>query len=375
MSASYEVHVHTDVGVRLLILSQPIISLESVRAVNTVGTLAVTVPFGVIPDSYIQFNFIILVWRSIDGNTRQIMNQTLYYMQRWTHRDRDGNKTTTIECVDALHLLRRRLIAYYAGSAEAQKAAAPADDQMKAFVRENLASTASDYAGATDRGLSATTLTVEPDLSLGASIAKAAAWRVLYDVLRELADASRTAGTWLAFDLIPVAGQGLNFRVFRNQRGIDRRVGANAVLISEASGTLIESELITDYSEVATHVYAGGPGEMSNRIIGTASNTALVQSVSGRVEDWTTGYQGTTQAYVTDEAEAALTLRRPRQTATGQIQQSTSLIWGRDIDFGDYVRAQMFGIVVDARLDGVQTTLDSSGQETILVALRSETVL
>lgn len=375
MSSSYEAHFHNDLGQRLAILSQPIVNLDSIRMVNTVGTLTLILPYGAIPAAFIQVDFLILIWKSINGGPRILMHQTVYHMQRWKHTDRDGDRRTTIECVDVLHLLKRRLIAYYAGSAQAQKASAAADNLMKAFVRENLASTASDYAGSAIRGLPATSLIVDPDLSLAASVPKAAAWRVLYDVLRELADSSRTAGTWLAFDLVVEVGRGLTFRTFINQRGIDRRTGPNAVLLSESAGTLINTELVTDFNEFATTIYAGGPGEQSDRIIATASNALLVRSSVGRYEDFTTAYQGTSAAYVTSEAQYTLSLRRPRQTLTGDIQESPSLIYDRDISFGDYVQMEAFGATADARLDGVHTVLDESGRETITVALRSESVL
>lgn len=375
MSASYEVHLHNDLGKRLIILSQPLISLDSVRMVNTVGTLTLKLPYGVLDPAFLSVDYQILVWRSINGTARFLMHQTLYYIQSWTHTNNAGDRQTTIECVDALDVLRRRLIAYYAGTAQAQKAAAPADNLMKAFVRENLASTASDYAGSTARGLSASGFTVEADLSLGASLTKAAAWRNLYDVLRELADSSRTGGTWLAFDLIVRIGFGLEFRVFAGQRGIDRRSGSNALVLSEAAGTLINVSVTTDYSDLATTVYAGGPGEQSDRIISSASNALLVRTNVGRREEFTTAYQGTSLGYVTNEAEAALALRRPRRTFTADIQETTRTVYDRDVGFGDYVKAEGFGITVDARLDGVRTVLDSSGLETITVALRAEEAL
>lgn len=375
MSSSYEAHFHNDLGQRLAILSQPIVSLDSIRMVNTVGTLSLALPYGAIPASFIQVDFLILIWKSINGGSRILMHQTVYHIQRWRHTNKAGDRHTTIECVDVLHLLKRRLIAYYAGSTQAQKASAAADNLMKAFVRENLASTASDYAGSTIRGLPATSLIVDPDVSLAASVPKAAAWRVLYDVLRELADSSRTAGTWLAFDLVVEVGRGLTFRTFINQRGIDRRTGPNAVLLSEATGTLINTELVTDFNEFATTIYAGGPGELSDRIIATASNALLVRSSVGRYEDFTTAYQGTSTAYVTSEAQHALSQRRPRQTLTGDVQESPSLIYDRDISFGDYVQIEAFGVTADARLDGVHTVLDESGRETITIALKSESVL
>lgn len=372
MSASYEAHIHNDLGQRLIILSQQINSFDAIRMVNTVGTLKLTLAYGVLDPSFLHEDYAILIWRSINANSRYLLHGTVYYIIKWTHSSRGGKRTTVIECVDALDLLRRRQIAYYAGSAQAQKANAPADDLMKAFVRENLASTASDYAGATDRGLGASSFLVEADLGLAASVPKAAAWRYLYDALRELADSSRTNGTWLAFDIVVRVGQGLEFRTFVGQRGIDRRSGPNALVLSEAAGTLNNVELITDFSEFATTVYAGGPGEEAARIVSSASSPLLVRSQIGRREAFTTAYQGTSLAYVTSEAEAGLALRRPRQIFTADIQETMAVQFDRDVGFGDYVKAEGFDTVVDARLDGVHTVLDESGRETITIALRAE---
>lgn len=374
MSASYEFHLHDSLGRRLAILPT-YISAEMVRSVNTVGTLTLRLPYGMIRSSWLQQDYILVPWRSINGGTRTVHTETVYLIQKIKHADRDGQITTMLECVDSNELLRRRCIAYYAGTAQAAKSAAPADNIMKAFVRENLASTASDYAGSTSRGLSASGFLVQADLGLGATTSKAAAWRNLYDVLRDLADDSRQRGTWLAFDMAVRPGLGQEFRTYAGQRGIDRRSGSSAVLVSQAAGTLINTELLLDYSQAATTVYAGGKGEQSARLIQSASDTTRIKSPAGRIEHFTTAYQGETAAYVLSEAQADLASRRPRVTLSGQIQESHALQYGRNLNFGDYVQVEGFGMTLDARLDTLITTLGDDGSEQIVALLRSETLL
>lgn len=375
MAGTYEIHLHDPVGQRLMVLPA-YREFEAIRSVNTIGTLRLVVPYGLIPERWLSDDYILVLWRSGPGGGARVNHtETLYYIQRVRHADKNGDIATTIECVDANERLRRRIIAYYAGSSQTAKSATPADNIMKALVRENLASTASDYASSTVRGLPASGFTVQSNLSLGATTSKACAWRNLYDVLRELADDSRSRGTWLAFDMVVKPGLGQEFRTYIGQRGVDRRSGQNAITLSQEAGTLANVELTLDYSQMATTVYAGGRGEEATRIIQTASDTSRVRTTGGRREVFTTAYQGETAAYVLSEAQADLSGRRPRVGFVGEVRESGYLEYGRNLGFGDYVKAEGYGRTVNARLDTVITRSSDSGAEQIEIILRSETLL
>lgn len=375
MAPTHELHLHNDRGDRLIILTYPVVTFATVRSVNTIGTLEFTLPYGVVPRNWLQQDYSVLIWRSLPGGTMSVLHETLYLIQVVTHRNEAGRRMTRVQCVDANDLLRRRIIAYYAQSAQAAKSATVADNMLKDFIQENLSSTASDYASSTSRGLAAGTLAVQADLSLAPAVSKNCAWRNLYDVLREVCNNSRTSGTYLAFDIIVKPGLGLEFRTYIGQRGIDRRSGTNALILSEAAGTLINATLQMDYSQVCTTIYAGGRGEESARIIQTASDTTRIRTNKSRIEDFIQAFQGETTAYVLGEAQAELAQRRPRLSFSAELQETPAVRYGIDVNFGDYVRCDEFDTLLDCRLDTVALAVGEDGRESLDVALRSETLL
>lgn len=375
MAPTHELHLHNDRGDRLAILTCPLISFETVRSVNTIGTLKFSMPFGTVPSNWLQQDYGVLIMRSTPGGTMAILHETLYLIQKVRHRNEAGKRVTTVECVDANDLLRGRIIAYYAQSSQAAKSAIAADNMLKDFIQENLSSTASDYASSTSRGLAAGTLAVQADLTLAPTRSKNCAWRNLYDILREVCNDSRTQGTYLAFDIVVKPGLGLEFRTYTGQRGIDRRSGTNAVILSEAAGTLINAELTMDYTQVCTTIYAGGRGEESARIIQTASDTTRIRTNKSRREDFIQAFQGETAAYVLGEAQAELANRRPKLSFSAEFQETPTVRYGVDVGFGDYVRCDEFGYLLDCRMDTVSLAVDEEGRERLDVALRSETLL
>lgn len=375
MAVTFEIHLHTDQGQRLDVLSYPLIWFEAVRTVNVIGTLEVRLPYGRIPSNWLKRDYILTIQRAISGGARVTALETVYRIYKWRHyRDAAGMAFTVIYARDANDLLRRRSIAYYAQSAQASKSATAADNIIKALVRENLASTASDYASSTLRGLNATAFTVQADLGLGASTSKGCSWRRLIEVCQELAAASWNAGTYLAFDVVVRPGLGSELRTYTGQRGIDRRSGGNALTLSEASGTLTGVEEIYDYSELVTTVYAGGKGEEALRIVQSASTTPP-NGPTSRIETFTTAFDGETAAYVLAEANSRLSAGRGKISFAANFQETASCVFGRDINFGDYVRAEGFSTTYDVRADTVILRMDEQGQEFIGIALKAEATL
>ena len=144
------------------------------------------------------------VWRSLNGPAPYLDNDAIYLIEAITFR----SGSTFVRAYHATTLMSRRIVAYYAGSAYADKAAAPADDQIKAFWRENAGASivAADRDGVETYADISAYVTTQADLGQGASIAKAAARRVLLDVARELSEASETAAVSAADEAVAGVG-------------------------------------------------------------------------------------------------------------------------------------------------------------------------
>lgn len=338
-----------------------------------IGVLETTLPLSFNP-SFLLEDGRIGVWRSINGRPPYLDSGAIFLIRYIDF----GPDSIFVRAYHATNLLDRRIIAYAAGSTYTTKAAAPADDQIKAFVDQQMLAgiVGADRDGVETYADVSAYLTKQANLSLGASIAKSAARRRLLDVCADLANASNTAGTYLTFEIIAPTESTLELRTYAVQRGVDRRAStANPVILSSQRGNLTDAHLIIDYTESASFIVAGGQGEETARLIGTAfDSTRAGNSPFGRIERFRDAVNVSTQAAVDDEADSQLRQARPLILFTGQLVETPGLTRGIDFDLGDILTAEhpQSGQQFDVRLDMIRETIDSSGR-TVACGLRSVT--
>lgn len=370
MAANYQIWITDPFGTRLAVVPD-FISVEYTRTVNAVGTLTMTLPTGyarfVVPENRVE------VWRSVSGGPLYLDLETAWFIRRpGVSLQDDGQLVLTLTAFDGNHLLKRRVVPYYAGSSQAAKTAA-ADDMMKTIVSENVASTASDYAGSTSRGLSSTLFTIQANLTAGPSITKTFPWRNVLTVLQEIADASATAGTYLAFDTVYNGAGQYEFRTYTVQRGVDHRFpgGQSPIIFDPQLGNLGNNELIYDYTEELNFIYAGGQGEGSNRVVQSASDsTRMGLSPFNRIEDFQDSRNSDATASILAEAQALVRAGRPKTIFNGAIIETATTRYGKEYSLGDMVTAQFQSFAVDCRIDAVKVNV-SEKKETIEVKLQS----
>jgi hypothetical protein len=372
--AVYELQLQSSGGDTLAVLGGPgtgtagVLALSYARAVNTVGNLTLTLPPS-IPLSYLQRDGRILVYRSVPGVPPALDMEAVWFIVgvRQTLAE-SGEEAIEVRAVDAVDLLRRRIVAYAAGSSQAVKSAA-ADNLIKAIVRENLSTSATDSA----RVLPSSLFRVSADTSQGPTIAKAFSRRVVLDVLREVADAATQAGTYLAFDVV-WSGDCLEFRTYTQWRGVDHRFpgGLNPIILSPDTGSLTAVEYGIDYADEVTAGYVGGQGEESARVVGSAVDTARATlSPFARCEAWSQNTNTADAAVLADDADALVRAGRPRIVFSGTVNaDAPGATYGRDYGFGDVVTAQAFGAVVDCRIDAVSVQV-TADRETVGIVARS----
>jgi hypothetical protein len=341
--------------------------LEWARVVNGVGAATITVPY-TLPWSIFRRDNRILIERQA-GAAWETAGETIYFLRRWGLELEGGLYKYSLLAFDANDLLRRRIVAYAAGSAQAKKAAAPATNLMKAVVRENLGA----LSTGTGRDLS-DYLTIPPNDGAGASIAKAFSRRQVLTVLQEVALSSALAGTYVAFDIVASTVAALTFRTYTGQRGADRRYpGGSAVVLSPEQGNLTSLKQVFDATEEATVAYAGGQGEGEERAVATATDSArLAASPFNRIEIFKDARNTDTEAALQDEADATLRAARPKRIFAARVNDTAGTQFGVHYRFGDYVTAQFAGESFDCRIEAVKVTV-AGGDETVDVQLRSET--
>ncbi len=371
--AQYSVILDDPFGNRIADASN-FLELTYSRVVNAVSTLKLTLPgdfnqqFIINPDGRIE------VWRKLDSGREYLDTDTIWLIKKVTFkRDGTGLETIVVEADTPLCVLREpgRFVEYYAGESQSVYAAAPADDQIKEVARDNIGT---DAAGA--RNISAY-ISIDPNLSLGASVAKSFALRDCLKVMQEFANSSTTAGVYVAFDIVADTPTTLTFRTFAQQRGVDHRFpgGINPVLISPELGNLGEVTFSQDYRDEATYVLAGGKGEGSLRLVAAAQDlTRQGLSPFGRREYFKNATQYDTTTGLSAEADAILRAMRAKTIFQGRLIDMPDSRYGVQWQWGDFVTAQAFGQLIDCRIDAVSVSVKPGAQyERIDAWLRSGT--
>lgn len=345
-------------------------SLEYMRIVNNVGELNAQLPMSYLGliQPYNTFD----VWRSAGGGTTSpyLGTQALWIIILvGIALDESGRLVLQVKALDASLILDSRFVAYYAGSSQTGKTGL-AGDVMKAIVTENISSTASDYNGATDRGLPSSLFAVQQNLGDGASVSMSFSWRKVLNVLQDIANASTTAGTYMAFDIVSDGLGHLQFNTYQGQRGTDHRTN-NPIILDPYAGNLASTALTFDYTEEATFVYAAGQGTDSSRTVATAQNdTRLAVSPLSRREYFQDARQATNLTQTQDAADSALRDNRGLVTYDSKIIETASNRYGIEYQFGDILPCQLLNILTDCMLTKVHVSV-ANALETIDVGLQS----
>lgn len=330
------------------------------RVVNDAGVLVLTYPGELLPQLMRPDN-IITVYRNVDGMP-QLVTETAWLLRKTRRiQDGDGRLFTELTAYSGNYLLSSRGIAYQTASTQSTKTGA-ADDLIKAYVRENLGSSATDTA----RRLA--NISVQANTGQGESLSAVMGWRDnLLVVAQELAQASIDAGKYVAFDTVYQGGGLWDFRTYAGQRSIDRRTPGSSFgfLLGSQYGNVSDAEYSIDWSANVTAAYALGTGINANRVFATALNGArIAESPYGRREGFVDGGNASTVALLTPIARAAIRAGRPRVTFRMRIVETAASRFGIDWNWGDYVTASALGITVDARIDAV-TVQVQDGRENI----------
>lgn len=326
-------------------------ALSYTLAVNTPGTFRLTLnnqprPFGLTGAfryevQQLDFGQRLSVWRATEGGSLRL-EASFFILTIEYATLADGTEEVVISGATPLFLLDTRIVAYRKDTAQANKTG-PADNVMKAFVREGCG----PLATATARNLDSAYWSVQNDVSAGATVTIAGSTRTLLDVCQEAADAS-TAATVpipLYYDVVELTERSLQFQTFVNQRGVDRTLvgGQSSVTLSVDAGTLREPRLTNDWRTEKNSAWTTGVGTDIESVIERRTVAArLTKSIWSRREVWT-GRGSATDELIGPVADAALNEGRPRARFTGQIVDNDAVRYGRDYRLGDRLAASFHG--------------------------------
>lgn len=324
----------------------------------------------------VQLDNIIEIWRGFGPGTLKL--DYCGFVQGWRFADDAGLEYTELYGYSSMELLKRRVVANYAGSAQA-KMTDEADDLLKAVAKDQLGSDASAARNLTSMGGG---FTLQADLSDGQSLTKEFSYDNVLELFQEVANASAQAGTNVYFDIVPIVSSAttgalaFQFQTFTDQRGNDRTWDSyTPVYIGPAWGNLENGSLDEDHSEEINYCYVLGAGEGESRETTEVSDTArLGMSIWNRregVKDARNLEAGDTAAR-TAEGNTYLSENKPKLRFSGDVIETPSFRYGRDWYFGDRVTADYAGRQLEAMLDKIVVSRDESGQEKISAKLEVE---
>lgn len=340
------------------------LEVEQVIAANEVGGLTLLLP-GSLPESYFAWDNRLELRRSVCGGEFEIDGDQAWLISERRRVWKESAYMWLITALSGNWLLKRRIVAHKDKSAQADKTQKNPDDMMKDVVREQMVNGTDFFGTKTERVVAG--LTVDANTSsVTPKIDKQFSARVVFDVVKEIADTSAEAGTWLGFDTI-WTGSNFAFKVFATYRGVDR---SEDLRISPEQGAIDEGELITSHIDAPSVVYAGGKGEGVARIIAPpVVNTQLVNaSKYGWFETFYDTKQSDTLAKVKNEAQAAAKKFKPKRTLSLKLNDGVGATYGKDYRFGDLIGVLFDGQLVKVRVDGVRISL-KKGKEEITVTL------
>lgn len=385
---AYYLIVNDAFGNRLAVI-QDYESLTAKRTVNGVGALVFTIPGRYSIDTF-KVDGIVELWRAPKGGSWRLEFQQLWFIRERYKMIQGAIRSWRIVAYDLNYLLADpsgktgRIVAYTSDfrftSSSVSDAftdkSGPADNIIKRVAQENVGSLATDTA----RSL-ATYLSIQAALGAAVSVASKFERRNLLGLFQELAQASTTAGTYLAFDIVcmtpPNNGAfSIELQTFTSQRGIDHRQSSNQpVLVGPDFGNLDDVLLGFVNTDEANFVYAAGQNESANQALATSSDSARINlSPFNRREAFIDVSQTADPAIILDEADAALRAGRPVLTLTGTLIDTDQARYGIHWNFGDYITAQIDGYSFDARLDTIQLTFTRDSGEIISAQVRAESV-
>ena len=335
---------------RLEVAELPYATLGYTLIEKAVGTCTVQIPASaLVPLELFAPDAILLVSRRpAPGMAFDLVSPFL--VRSWSlSRDASGRETLEVLAVHPNDIVRRRIVAYAAGSSEADKSG-PADNLIKAMVREN-------YVTPTDATRTMAGVVVDADQSLAPSVSKAFAWQNVLSVAQSLCQMAGQAGTYTGFEVVSSAVGAYQLRTYINQRGQDRRASAGRWLALSPDVGVGAYQLGIDHAEAVTAVIAGGQGEGSDRETQTALDAAAVAAGPlARVEDFrqATAVPVGDSAGLLDEAEGALYARRPRWKFEGSAVNVAGALYGIDYGRGDRLTVEVGGLSFDVRVDPVR---------------------
>lgn len=276
------------------------------------------------------------VWRKIEGLPWYQELVTVFRTSQYNLYE-NGRETFTGYFRGLNDFLHRRAVAYPANTPFTLKSG-PADDVMKAFVRENALtahiSGTRKSAGVFDATIYG--LTVTPDLSLAPEWSGGKTWLHLLDVLEDIASPPSNVD----FEIVRVGNTGLNFEfnTYYPQRGTNR---VGPPIFGPHLGNILNVVFTRSRTEEANVVYVLGDGEGAARrvVVRKADDFVLTASRWNTIETTTDARSQSSIAAFNSQGDEILEKLKAQNRFEFEAIQTSQHRYGQEYVVGDIVSA------------------------------------
>lgn len=371
-SGTYRIVLTTDAGSPVATLDNHL-GLTASRNDYRIDWLNIRLP-STFDEALLRPDFMIQVWRAPPGGVKALWRP--YFIRKWRYSMAGDHETLIVSGPGPKDLLRRRIAAHYAGSANATKTSIEADDLMKDIVADAIADGTNPAPDAGTRAWA--NLSVAADLTNGPQLSKGFAFDYLLKpsgggILPAIAKAAREAGTEVFFDIVPkvVTDSSISFQfvTYTGQPGADV---SDKVIFDRGDGNLADPFIEWDYADEENYIYAGGQGDKNLRNIQQVYDADRYGiSQWNRCEGFADARTQAADNAVRETGRAKLEKGRPIVRMGGSPIDTAGTRFGRDWDYGSKVTAVYrgeFTAIVRAAL----IILDGKGNETIATNLGYE---
>jgi len=316
--------------------------LRASRKLNGIGVLEIVLSED--QERFAKVDYLVDVnLRYIDGTIRPFRS---YFIKkrRFTRRGDTNYFIAGGLCLN--YLLTSRAIAYAKGSAQASQTD-QADDMLKEIARDNIGG---DAVTARDKS---SYLSIEGNKAECTSISREMSWQPLWDVMQGIReDLAASSGTQVYFDVVKIAPYTFELKTYKDLIGVDRTSLGHIIkqqFFSPNLENINNPDLVEDYSDEVTYVYALPPASGSARVpVEVYDAERLRRSAFARREAVVSVNSGDT-AELTSAANTALNKGRPRYHFRADLLNTADFRYGVHWNIGDKVgvvwRGQHTGIV------------------------------
>lgn len=352
------------------------LSLSATRAVNEIGQFTLHLPPS-FDESLLAPDRMVQVWRRPTGGRLGLWR--VYFIRRWRLSEQGSQEAIEVSGPDSMDLLRRRVIAAFSGDGAYAVLgdSKEADLMMYGLVGLSQVDGVEPTPDAGTREWAdfslANPTAFGPVISRTFELGDHLLTESGNGILPQIANAARTAGAEVFFDVVPVltgSGIGFRFETYVGQPGMDV---SSSVTFAKEFGNLKDPSLEIDYTKEENYIYSGGQGEQAAREVQQVYDEARYgASKWNRCEGFASATSEPTPAGVYAFGAAKLAEGRPKIRFSAIPMDTRGTRFGVHWDFGYKVTARYRRYQNIHLIRAVSLSVDDKGREEIRTRLDFE---